>query len=45
MDAVGRALGRSPSPWPVNLVFLDAAQDPVTDWLRDRVRPFYQHGY
>ncbi|MGY1497399.1 enhanced serine sensitivity protein SseB [Streptomyces sp. QTS52] len=45
MDALARALGHTPSPWPVNLVFLDIAQDPVTDWLRERVRPFYQHGY
>ncbi len=29
----------------MNLVFLDAAQDPVTDWLRAKVRPFYQHGH
>ncbi|MCW5252453.1 MULTISPECIES: enhanced serine sensitivity protein SseB [unclassified Streptomyces] len=42
LDALGRALGRAPAPWPVNLVLLEAAQDPVCDWLRDRVRPFYQ---
>ena len=29
MDALGRALGASPVPWPVNLVLLDIAQDPV----------------
>lgn len=29
----------------MNLVLLDVAQDPVCDWLRQRVRPFYQHGH
>ncbi|MEU6734886.1 enhanced serine sensitivity protein SseB [Streptomyces physcomitrii] len=42
MDALGRALGLHPVPWPVNLVLLDIAQDPVADWLRESVRPFYQ---
>ena len=42
MDALGRALGRVPVPWPVNLVLLDVAQDPVADWMRARIRPFYQ---
>lgn len=42
MDALGRALGRTPVRWPVNLVLLDVAQDPVGDWMRDRVRPFYR---
>ncbi|ARZ67754.1 hypothetical protein SMD11_2102 [Streptomyces albireticuli] len=41
MDALGRALGAVPVPWPVQLVFLDVAQDPVVDWMRSRVRPFY----
>lgn len=41
LDALGRALGTVPVPWPVQLVFLDVAQDPVGDWLRERVRPFY----
>ena len=46
MDALGRALGRVPVPWPVNLVLLDVAQDPVGDWMRDKVRPFYRRaGY
>ncbi|MFD4789666.1 enhanced serine sensitivity protein SseB [Streptomyces sp. NPDC058459] len=45
LDALGRALGRAPAPWPVNLVLLDAAQDPVSDWLRMNVRPFYQFGH
>ncbi|MEU6813704.1 enhanced serine sensitivity protein SseB [Streptomyces sp. NPDC046860] len=44
LDALGKALGRAPAPWPVNLVLLDAAQDPVSDWLRANVRPFYQWG-
>ena len=30
------------SPWPVNLVLLDVAQDPVGDWMLERVRPFYR---
>ncbi|MEU0373026.1 enhanced serine sensitivity protein SseB [Streptomyces sp. NPDC006283] len=42
MDALGRALGRVGLPWPVNLVLLDVAQDPVGDWMLERVRPFYQ---
>ncbi|MER5615650.1 enhanced serine sensitivity protein SseB [Streptomyces sp. NPDC002215] len=42
MDALGRALGRVEVPWPVNLVLLDVAQDPVGDWMRERIRPFYQ---
>lgn len=41
LDALGRALGRVPVTHPVSLVFLDVAQDPVADWLRARVRPFY----
>lgn len=44
MDALGRALGRVPVSWPVNLVFLDVAHDPVTDWMREQVRPFYEQG-
>ncbi|MFP1627886.1 enhanced serine sensitivity protein SseB [Streptomyces sp. 5K101] len=42
MDALGRALSRVHVPWPVNLVLLDVAQDPVGDWMLERVRPFYQ---
>ncbi|RFU88224.1 enhanced serine sensitivity protein SseB [Streptomyces triticagri] len=42
MDALGRALGRAPARWPVNLVLLDVAQDPVGDWMRERVRPFHR---
>lgn len=41
MEALERALTRVPPPWPVQLILLDAAQDPVTDWIRERVRPFY----
>ncbi|MFD3512081.1 enhanced serine sensitivity protein SseB [Streptomyces sp. NPDC058657] len=42
MDALGRALGRESAPWPVHLLLLDMAQDPVADWMLERVRPFYQ---
>ncbi|MEU8888752.1 enhanced serine sensitivity protein SseB [Streptomyces sp. NPDC048442] len=43
MDALGRALGRESVPWPVHLLLLDMAQqDPVADWMLERVRPFYQ---
>ncbi|MFI9154864.1 enhanced serine sensitivity protein SseB [Streptomyces sp. NPDC053367] len=42
MDALGRALGRVPVRWPVNLVLLDVAQDPVGDWMKTKVRPFFQ---
>jgi hypothetical protein len=27
--------------WPVQLVLMDAAKDPVVDWMRQCVRPFY----
>lgn len=40
-DALGRALARHPVSWTVQLVLLDAAQDPVIDWMRQCVRPFY----
>jgi hypothetical protein len=42
MEALARALAKAPVNWPVNLVLLDVAQDPVGDWMRTRVRPFYQ---
>ncbi|MFJ9820574.1 enhanced serine sensitivity protein SseB [Streptomyces sp. NPDC101151] len=45
LEALGRALGKGPVPWPVNLVLLDVAQDPVGEWLKAHVRPFYQHGH
>ncbi|GGQ31307.1 enhanced serine sensitivity protein SseB [Streptomyces roseolilacinus] len=46
LDALGRALGAVPVPWPVNLVLLDVADDPVGDWMREKVRPFHrrEHG-
>ncbi|OEV05556.1 enhanced serine sensitivity protein SseB [Streptomyces oceani] len=43
-DALARALAQEPVRWPVQLVFLDAAQDPVVEWLRQCVRPFYTRG-
>ncbi|MFF8597673.1 enhanced serine sensitivity protein SseB [Streptomyces sp. NPDC015232] len=42
LDALGRALGRVEVAWPVNLILLDVAQDPVADWMLEKVRPFYQ---
>ncbi|RZB16549.1 enhanced serine sensitivity protein SseB [Streptomyces sp. F001] len=45
LDALGRALGRVPVKWPVNLVLMDVAQDPVVAWLRERVRPFYRRDF
>ncbi|AGS71939.1 enhanced serine sensitivity protein SseB [Streptomyces collinus] len=45
LEALGRALGKVPVKWPVNLVLLDVAQDPVGDWLKTHVRPFYQYGH
>ena len=45
MDALGRALHRAQVGWPVNLVLLDMAQDPVGDWLLAKVRPFYERRY
>jgi hypothetical protein len=45
LAALGRALAKAPVPWPVNMVFLDVTQDPVGDWLREKVRPFYRQGY
>ncbi|MFD4575897.1 enhanced serine sensitivity protein SseB [Streptomyces sp. NPDC058417] len=41
MEALGRALGAVPAPWPVNLVLLDVTEDPVARWLKEHVRPFY----
>ncbi|MDN3295989.1 enhanced serine sensitivity protein SseB [Streptomyces ficellus] len=45
MDALGRALGRVRVPWPVNMVLLDIAHDPVGDWMLEKIRPFYQRGH
>ncbi|MFE4061281.1 enhanced serine sensitivity protein SseB C-terminal domain-containing protein, partial [Streptomyces sp. NPDC059096] len=42
MDALGRALGRVPVAWPVNLLLLDLTQDPVGEWMLAKVRPFYE---
>ncbi|MCK1797621.1 enhanced serine sensitivity protein SseB [Streptomyces sp. XM4193] len=40
-DALARALNLHPVNWTVQLVLLDAAHDPVVDWMRQCVRPFY----
>ncbi|MEW2402258.1 enhanced serine sensitivity protein SseB [Streptomyces sp. NPDC046862] len=45
LDALSRALTAAPVGYAVNMVFLDVAQDPVGDWMREKVRPFYQQGY
>ncbi|MFE9723182.1 enhanced serine sensitivity protein SseB [Streptomyces sp. NPDC005794] len=46
LEALGRALGRVQAPWQVNLLLLDVAQDPVGDWMMEKVRPFYRRdGY
>jgi hypothetical protein len=42
LAALGRALGRVPVRWPVNLVLLDVTRDPVAEWLREKVTPFYR---
>ncbi|MFF4804645.1 enhanced serine sensitivity protein SseB [Streptomyces sp. NPDC001351] len=41
LEALGRAITRTPTPWPVNLVLLDVTDDPVATWMREQVRPFY----
>ncbi|WP_327680870.1 enhanced serine sensitivity protein SseB [Kitasatospora sp. NBC_00458] len=43
-EALGRALGTAPLPGGVHLVLLDLADDPVVDWLLNRVAPFYTRG-
>ncbi|MBV2353379.1 enhanced serine sensitivity protein SseB [Streptomyces sp. J2-1] len=45
MAALERALDRAPVAWPVNLVLLDVAHDPVGEWMRGNVRPFHQYGH
>ncbi|WP_030741861.1 enhanced serine sensitivity protein SseB [Streptomyces sp. NRRL S-31] len=45
LQALGKALGMAPVAWPVNLVLLDVTDDPVAGWLKNNVRPFYQHGH
>ncbi|WP_129306434.1 enhanced serine sensitivity protein SseB [Streptomyces sp. L2] len=41
LQALGRALTTTPAPCPVNLLLMDATDDPVATWLRTNVRPFY----
>jgi len=41
MEAIGRALGAVPLSFPVHLILLDVAQDPVADWMLEAVRPFF----
>ncbi|OIK28962.1 enhanced serine sensitivity protein SseB [Streptomyces malaysiense] len=41
LEALGRALGQVPTAWPVNLILLDVTDDPVAEWLKSSVRPFY----
>ena len=45
MAALARALGQVTVQWQVNLVLLDVTQDPVADWMRQTVRPFYTQGH
>ena len=42
--ALGRALGAVPLPWEVAIVLLDAADDPLVDWMRTSVQPFFARG-
>jgi hypothetical protein len=41
LDALGRAAGVALPPWPVHLILLDVAQDPVGDWMLETVQPFF----
>jgi len=41
LQALERAMAQAPTPWPVNLVLLDVTEDPVANWMREQVRPFY----
>jgi len=45
LEALGRAITKVPTRWPVNLVLLDVTDDPVANWMRENVRPFYQYGH
>ncbi|MGW3286519.1 enhanced serine sensitivity protein SseB [Streptomyces sp. NPDC001002] len=45
LEALGRALTKSPPQWAVNLVLLDVTDDPVATWMRQQVRPFYQRNF
>ncbi|MFC1420243.1 enhanced serine sensitivity protein SseB [Streptacidiphilus cavernicola] len=40
--ALGRALGAEPLPWALDVVLLDSAYDPVGDWMRMSVAPFFE---
>ena len=42
--ALGRALGAVPLPWEVGIVLLDLADDPLIDWMRTCVQPFFARG-
>jgi hypothetical protein len=41
LQALEQAVTRVPTRWPVNLVLLDVTDDPVANWMREQVRPFY----
>jgi hypothetical protein len=41
-QALGRALAAQPVSWPVQLVLMNSAEDPVIDWLRSCITPFHQ---
>ncbi len=43
-EALGRALGTAPLPGGVHLVLLDLADDPVVEWMVNRVAPFHVRG-
>ncbi|MFF4255951.1 enhanced serine sensitivity protein SseB [Streptomyces sp. NPDC001663] len=45
LQALERAVTRVATQWPVNLVLLDVTEDPVANWMRENVRPFYQYGH
>lgn len=40
-EALGRALHGAQVSWPVQMVLLDAVRDPVVEWMKQCVRPFY----
>ena len=42
--ALGRALGAVPLPWEVGIVLLDGVDDPLVDWMRTSVQPFFARG-
>ncbi|GAB3120597.1 enhanced serine sensitivity protein SseB [Streptomyces calidiresistens] len=43
-DALGAALARVPVRWPVQLLLMDAADDPLVHWMRQCVTPFWWRG-